>query len=167
MYVYGGGNAANTIQNDVTIEGGRFYQVFAGGNGFSATDNHSDPSLPNYNPGADVGMSNAALILGNTATPSPHATDKGDASITIEGGIIDQAFGGSNSKGMIYGVSSVNITDVPTCPRIIREVYGGGNEADGGDVVINLPCMDETTYETYIPVFFAGANGGCAQECRA
>ncbi len=144
MYVYGGGNAANTIQNDVTIEGGRFYQVFAGGNGAGVG-----------NPGANVGMSDESLILGTTATSSPHATDKGDASITIEGGIIDQAFGGSNTLGMIYGVSTVNITEDATCPRVIREVYGGGNRADGGDIVINLPCMEASTY---IPIFFAGAN---------
>ena len=139
-YVYGGGNAADlgnstySVNTNVVIEGGSFYQVFAGGNGYSATDNHNDPNAANYNPGANI---------------------YGDASITIEGGAIYQVFGGSNSLGMIHGVSSVNITEDAACPRIIKQVYGGGNEADGGDVVINLPCMDE---DTYIPVFFAGAN---------
>jgi len=154
MYVYGGGNAANTIQNDVTIEGGRMYQVFAGGNGYSATDNHNDPSADNYNPGADVGMSNDALILGTTSTTAPHSTDKGDALVSVEGGIIYQTFGGSNSLGMIYGTSTVDITEDATCQRLLTEVYGGGNEADGGTIVITLPCQDNT----YIPVFYAGAN---------
>ena len=136
-YVYGGGNAADlgngskAVNTNVVIKGGSFYQVFAGGNGMG---DHDNPSAPNYNPGANI---------------------FGDASITVEGGAIYQIFGGSNSLGMIHGVSSVNITEDAACPRIIKQVYGGGNEADGGDVVINLPCMDE---DTYIPVFFAGAN---------
>ncbi|MDR9823996.1 hypothetical protein RCJ22_00065, partial [Vibrio sp. FNV 38] len=33
MYVYGGGRAANTLHNDVLIEGGRIYRAFAGGDG--------------------------------------------------------------------------------------------------------------------------------------
>ena len=113
-YVYGGGRAANTRKNVVTIEGGRVYQAFAGGNGDST-------EVPG-NPGADV---------------------LGDASLTINGGIVYQAFGGSNSKGMVYGSSSVNILPTGTCPMIQGEVYGGGNNAPGGAVEVVIPCSQK------------------------
>ena len=51
--VYGGGNAANvgtstvSANTNLTIEGGRIYRVFGGGNGYSATDNHTNPAQPN------------------------------------------------------------------------------------------------------------------------
>ena len=113
-YVYGGGRAANTRTNVVTIEGGRVYQAFAGGNG--------DPTEVDGNPGADV---------------------LGDASLTINGGIVYQAFGGSNTKGMVNGSSSVNILPQGSCALIQGEVYGGGNNAPGGAVEVVIPCSDK------------------------
>ena len=116
-YVYGGGNAAQTPKNDVVIDGGRMYYVFAGGNGAGAG-----------NPGADV---------------------EGDATLTVNGGIIDACFGGSNTLGTIGGTSTINLTDGNSCARLIKEVFGGGNQAATGSIEINIPCGTEGLYDVY------------------
>ncbi len=125
QYVYGGGNAADlgsttpsvlNMNTDVIIEGGHIYQVFAGGNG---AGNHTDPAANDYNPGANV---------------------YGDASVTIKGGAISQVFGGSNSLGMVHGASMVAFDNSGSCQLVTREIYGGGNVAPAGNVVITIPC---------------------------
>jgi hypothetical protein len=122
MYVYGGGRAANTLNNSVTIEGGRFYQVYAGGNG-------SSTEVPG-NPGANV-----SKLTGTIAPP-----DCGDAIVTIHGGLAGQLFGGSNSKGVVEGTSTVDIDPDGACPILTKEVFGGGNEAPGGNAIVTIPC---------------------------
>ena len=125
QYVYGGGNAADlgsttpsalNMNTDVIIEGGHIYQVFAGGNG---AGNHTNPTANDYNPGANV---------------------YGDASVTIKGGAISQVFGGSNSLGMVHGASMVAFDNSGSCQLVTREIYGGGNVAPAGNVVITIPC---------------------------
>ena len=122
MYVYGGGRAANTLNNSVTIEGGRFYQVYAGGNG-------SEAEVPG-NPGANV-----RKLTGTIAPPN-----SGDAIVTILGGLAGQLFGGSNSKGVVEGTATVDINPDGNCPILTKEVFGGGNEAPGGSAVVTVPC---------------------------
>ncbi len=122
MYVYGGGRAANTLNNTVTIEGGRFFQVYAGGNGSSV-------EVPN-NPGANV-----SALTGTIAPPN-----SGDATVTILGGLAGQLFGGSNSKGVVEGTATVDIAPNGNCPILTKEVFGGGNEAPGGSAVVTVPC---------------------------
>ncbi|MBQ9200869.1 MAG: chitobiase/beta-hexosaminidase C-terminal domain-containing protein [Bacteroidales bacterium] len=107
-YVYGGGNAANTPANAVTVDGGRLYFVFGGGNGAGTG-----------NPGANIA---------------------GDAQVMLNGGIIDKVFGGSNTKGIVRGVSSIDFSESPVCTRLVGEVYGGGNQAPGGSVNMTIPC---------------------------
>jgi hypothetical protein len=126
-YVYGGGNAAQTPKNDVVIDGGRMYYVFAGGNGAGAG-----------NPGADV---------------------EGDATLTVNGGIIDACFGGSNTLGTIGGTSTINLTDGNSCARLIKEVFGGGNQAATGSIEINIPCGTEGLYDVYGASNDANVNG--------
>ncbi|MBP5327266.1 MAG: hypothetical protein J6Y98_05075, partial [Bacteroidales bacterium] len=125
QYVYGGGNAADlgtttpstlNMNTSVTIEGGHIYQVYAGGNG---AGNHTNPSANDYNPGANV---------------------YGDASVTIMGGAVNQVFGGSNSLGMVHGASIVAFDNSSPCDLVTREIYGGGNVAPAGNVVITIPC---------------------------
>ena len=122
MYVYGGGRAANTLNNTVTIQGGRFYQVYAGGNG-------SGTEVPG-NPGANVVKLTGSIAPANC----------GDATVTINGGLINSAFGGSNSLGVVEGVASVDVIPTGDCPLLTKEVFGGGNEAPGGSVVVTIPC---------------------------
>ena len=116
-YVYGGGNAAQTPKNEVTIDGGRMYFVFAGGNGAGTG-----------NPGANV---------------------VGDATVNVKGGIIDAVYGGSNTLGNLGGTSTVNIEDAASCARLIKEVFGGGNQAPSGGVVVNIPCGTDGLYDVY------------------
>ncbi len=104
--VYGGGNAASTINNHIIVDGGRIKEVFGGGNG--AGEN---------NPGADVH---------NTAWTQIH------------GGLINDLYGGSNSKGMVDNTRlEVKKGD---CDMIVANTYSGGNEAEGGGGVVTVGC---------------------------
>ena len=129
--VYGGGNAANTRRNHVVIDGGRINRVFGGGNGYSATGNHTDLNAPDYNPGADV---------------------LDTASTRVHGGLIDQVYGGSNQMGNIGFIDLVVDHSDASCPELIDETFGGGNEAEGGSGVITIDCG------IYAENFYAGAN---------
>ena len=128
--VYGGGNAANTRNNNVIVDGGRIYRVFGGGNGYSETGNHDNPDEPNYNPGADV--------LGRAIT-------------RVHAGLIDQVYGGSNQLGNI-GHVDLTVNHDSDCPEVINESFGGGNEAPGGGGEIVIDCG------TFLDNFYAGAN---------
>ncbi len=135
MYVYGGGNAANTIENDVTIDGGRIYRVFAGGNGEGLG-----------NPGANVGYVDGSGNLRSLVDVENH----GDASVLINGGIVKQVFGGSNTLGYVYGTSTVEMDETPVCPQANQDIYGGGNEAPGkGDIVVTVPCGAKGLHDIY------------------
>ena len=136
--VYGGGNAAATKNNHVVIDGGRIQRIFGGGNGYSATDNHTNPYLsdgvtpdPDYNPGADV------MFTAHTE---------------VKAGIIDSLFGGSNQKGIILN-TELNVTHPDlSCPQVVVNTYGGGNEAASGGGTVTINCG------TYQENFYAGGS---------
>ena len=120
QYVYGGGKAANTYENQVVIDGGRIYRAFAGGDG-------SEPGTS-----SDV---------------------ETDASLTVKGGIVYQVFGGSNTSGEVKGVASVSIVPTDGCQIVNKDIFGGGNEAPGGNAEVNIPCSDKVFARV-----FGGAN---------
>ena len=122
-YVYGGGRAANTLQNDVTIEGGRVYMAFAGGDGHTL-----DPITNNPLP-ANVKKSTVANM-----------TSTGNVAVSVQGGIVYDVFGGSNTSGIIEGKTSIDLTPVSPCDLINSETFGGGNEAVGNGGTIDLAC---------------------------
>ena len=122
QYVYGGGRAANTLHNEVLIEGGRVYRAFAGGDGHT-----TDPS-------------SGAYLPANVKKYTSGITSSGDASLVIKGGIVYQAFGGSNTSGYVEGTASVSVDPEPSCPLLNDEIFGGGNQAPGGSVVVTIPC---------------------------
>ena len=131
--VYGGGNAADATSVQLNIEGGRFDQVFGGGNGYSSTGNHTDASQPNYNPGANVSES---------------------ATTEIHGGLYRQLFGGSNQKGDVAN-ATLSIDVASGCNELILESFGGANEADiTGNVTTNLLCGGNIRIGT----FYGGSN---------
>jgi hypothetical protein len=115
--VYGGGNAADVgttgtngiaANTRVIIDGGRIHQMFGGGNGYSATANHEDPSAPNYNPGANI---------------------FGTASSHVLAGLIDEVYGGANQWGSIDTID-LNVMSTPCCgAAIYGKVFGCANEA--------------------------------------
>lgn len=158
--IYGGGNAANVGDTTSTgdtiaantrliIEGGRYDQVFGGGNGYSASGNHDMPyaateggndcqeeetnwPCPDYNPGANI---------------------YGSASTEIQGGLYRQVFGGSNQYG---DVATVALSIDNQCEEnlLIYESFGGANEAEiSSNVETTLLCSN---YE--IGSFYGGSN---------
>ena len=130
MYVYGGGRAANTLHNDVLIEGGRVYRAFAGGDGHTLTD-PSQPFNESTNP----------YLPANVKKYTSGVTSSGDASLVIKGGIVYQAFGGSNTSGFVEGTASVSVNpEEPPCELLNDEIFGGGNQAPGGSVIVTIPC---------------------------
>jgi hypothetical protein len=140
--VYGGGNAADvgttgdgaiTANTNVIIEGGRFDRIFGGGNGYSETNNHSDPTAANYNPGANI---------------------YGTATTEIRGGLYNQVFGGSNQYG---NITTASLIIKQVCEYLlIKESFGGANEAElNGDVTTTLACGGEGIQ---IGNFYGGSN---------
>ena len=144
--VYGGGNAAAVPETNVEIKGA--YEIgylFGGGNG-------KDDIAPGVeNPGADVGT----LDHGTTTYGT------GNANTLMQGGLIHEAYGGSNTKGIIKG--SINqITDPKDpadpeycCDLEVEKIVGAGKYADvDGDVNMTLSCQPSKKVE----LLFAGAD---------
>ena len=132
QYVYGGGKAANTYKNDVTIEGGRVFRAFAGGDG-SEEGTYS-----------------------NVVT---------DASVRVQGGIVYEVFGGSNTRGVIGGTTSIDLTPVSPCELVNSETFGGGNEAAGNGGTIELLC-GSTFHNFYGGARNANINGDIVLNVR-
>ncbi len=67
----------------------------------------------------------------NTVFGGGNAADvKGNVTLNLKGGSVDYAFGGNNMKGMINGQIAVNLNGA----TVNQQLFGGGNEADYGDV---------------------------------
>lgn len=158
--VYGGGNLAYYVPTvdgaythvhiwncDNTIE-----YVYGGGNA---------AQTPKNDVVIDGGRIYYAFAGGNGAgTGNPGANVRGDATITVNGGIIDAVFGGSNTLGNIDGTSTINLSETPTCNRLVKEVFGGGNQAViNGDIVVNIPCGAEGLNDVYGASNDANVNG--------
>ena len=143
--VYGGGNAAAVPETDVYIKSA--YEIgylFGGGNG-------KDDIAPGVeNPGADVGTPDHGTSTYGT----------GNANTLMEGGLIHEAYGGSNTRGIIKG--SINqITDPKDpedpayCELVVEKIVGAGKYADvDGDVNMTLSCQPERK----VNLLFAGAD---------
>ncbi len=139
--LYGGGNAADVgyIVNGTTdtvhantqmiVDGGRINRVFGGGNGYSSTGNHGDPTAANYNPGA--------FIFG-TAYSHIHA------------GIINEVFGGANQYGGIDDIV-LNLTGAGACTdQVYGSVFGCANEAPlNHSITTTIDCGVGTIGELY------------------
>ena len=146
--VYGGGNAAAVPETNVDIKGA--YEIgylFGGGNG--------KDDLPNgdRNPGADIGQYNNGTEMVTYGT--------GNANSLMEAGVIHEAYGGSNTKGVLKG--SINQTTAPKkptdpdycCDLVVDKIVGAGKYADiDGDVNMTLSCQPSTK----VPLLFAGAD---------
>ncbi len=140
--VYGGGNAAKVPATRVDVNGAyEIGTVFGGGNGADDLSN-GDP-----NPGADV---------------------DGSTYVSLQLGTIHEAYGGSNTKGVIQqgstmdvNDSSVDPSDEDACHLKVDKVYGGGKEAGmkGGTNII-LRCQpDKWVEEIYAGSQMADVEG--------
>lgn len=150
-YVYGGGNAAPVPATKVTIYGAdAIDHAFAGGNGAGQS---TDPSAPNYNPGADVGY----LDYFSLGTASIYGSGK--AFIDVYGGAVHNVYGGSNTLGYIRSGVTVTVEEPEDdyegtrCELDLGDVFGGGNEAPlNCGITLNLGCSEGAE------LLFAGAN---------
>ena len=149
--VYGGGNAAAVPETNVVIKGA--YEIdylFGGGNG-------KDKILINNelteNPGADIGQYHNGTEMVTYGT--------GNANSRMEAGLIHEAYGGSNTKGVLKG--SINQVSAPKnpgdddycCELVLEKIVGAGKYADiDGDVNMTLSCQPSTK----VPLLFAGAD---------
>ena len=143
--VYGGGNAAAVPETNVNIRGTfEIYNVFGGGNGKDKKSDGSD------NPGADVGTLDQGASTYGT----------GNVNTLLEGGLIHEAYGGSNQKGIIKG--AINLTTDPKypadpdcCELAVEKIVGAGKYADiDGDVNMTLSCQPSKK----VDLLFAGAD---------
>ena len=139
--VYGGGNAAAVPETNVEIkEAYEIQAIFGGGNGKDKKSDGSD------NPGADIGTLDQGSSIYGT----------GNANSVLKGGYIHEAYGGSNTKGIVKG--SLNQTSNPegsTCDLAVDKIVGAGKYADiDGDVNMTLSCQQSKKVE----LLFAGAD---------
>jgi len=146
--VYGGGNAAAVPETNVDVRSAyEIGYVFGGGNGYSATNNHTNPSAANYNPGADIG------VYKEGTNETVYGT--GNANAILKGGFIHEAYGGSNQMGQIKGNVNINTNPQGTCDLCVDKLVGAGKNADvDGDLIMILGCKPTTK----TPLVFAGAD---------
>ena len=111
--VYGGGNRANGAASSITIVSTG--DVVAGENGHAAHPENIGKTLEGI--GTVYGGANAANVTGNI-------------SLTINGGLMANVFGGNNQSGAISGTVDVNIEKTSADAKwYVGNVYGGGNLA--------------------------------------
>ncbi len=137
--VFGGGNKAHYVPTDqakraiVHVYGcaNSIEDVFGGGDAADA-----------YGVTVTVDGGRIHRIFGGGNGEGGTVANIGDGSsiLTVSGGTIDQIFGGCNKQGSVGGANS-KLTVHKTqgaCPMYIGEVYGGGNEAEGNAVTVNI-----------------------------
>jgi hypothetical protein len=129
-FIYGGGNAANTQNNHIIVEGGRIYEVFGGGNGSGAG-----------NPGADVaGVAWTEIQGGLINDVFGGSNTKGfvnDTRLEMENTscpmMVANTYSGGNEAEGGGGVVTVG------CGTHMGNFYGGSRNADlVGDVILNI-----------------------------
>ena len=132
--VYGGGNAAEVPSTDVLVNGAHeIEQVFGGGNG---KDKYYLNGSWHVNQGANV---------------------NGNANTLIKGGLVHEAYGGSNELGTIAGNITIDTGSggLAACPVKVEKLVGAGKNADvNGDLIMIMGCKDATK----IPIVYGGAD---------
>ena len=139
--VYGGGNqAAYTGTPQVTVHCTdeatpiSIGEVYGGGNQAEVTG--TDVKVYAGNRIGYVYGGGKAADVGSSGT-----------SVNIYGGTLEHVFGGNNKSGTIAdgttGKIVVNVEKSGSCPMIIGEVYGGGNEAASQAGTITIGCTGD------------------------
>ena len=146
-YVYGGGNAAAVPETNVEILGAyEIGYVYGGGNG-------KDDTSYGANPGADVGQYHNGTSMVDYGTGIPYTK--------LQAGLIHEAYGGSNQKGVIKGDINMVTNPLQTtdpnycCALTVAKVVGAGKYADiDKDVNLIMGCASDSK----VDVIFAGAD---------
>ena len=131
---FGGGNAAATPDVQTIIDGGRFDQVFGGGNGEVTAANingNVDLQIHGGNVGQFYGGSNTSgTISGTISTAVDNNGPCGEL-------IINEFFCGGNFANITHDLTTDILCGVGSMN--IHNLYGGCNQADiTGDVTLNL-----------------------------
>ena len=137
--VFGGGNAADAYAVETNIEGGRFHQVFGGGNGTPTAANIREGGASlNVSGGNILQLFGCNNINGSITGPLlVNITNDGRCDENIA-----EFFGGSNKASIGTVGNPANLISTINCgaePVNINTVYGGSNLADIiGDVTVNI-----------------------------
>lgn len=155
--LYGGGNAASTVNNHVIVDGGRLRSVFGGGNGAGEG-----------NPGADVlgtattkihgGIIDSVYGGSNARGYVPNINLVMDNASGCEE-LIANSFGGGNEAGTGGGTYTLS------CGVRYDNFYAGANNADIGSQALwddGIPTNIVLNIEggTYVNVFGGNNQGG-------
>ena len=137
--VFGGGNKAdhkplNTSTGTTLVhihycDQNTVKDVYGGGNAAETQNNHviiDGGHLDRIFGGGNGSDGTAANVLGTATTD-------------IHGGIFTQVFGGSNTLGDI-GLTKLNVDSEGGCPLLIKEAFGGGNNAPSSNGEVTLKC---------------------------
>ena len=147
--VYGGGNLARYTTDmvgastHVTVFGcaNTIKYVYGGG---KAADTKANSVLING------GLIYQVYGGGDGSAADTKADVDGDATVTIDGGLIDGVFGGSNTRGEVHGTASVTFDEDNNCDMIVITTFGGGNQAPGqGNIVVTIPCGTKGLTDVY------------------
>ena len=132
--LFGGGNAASVPATDVTIHGGTFVRIFAGGNGQISAANVTGNTNA-FIGGGDInqvfGGSNKRGTIGGTINVEINKEDDG---CHME---IDEVYGGGNEAASNAG--NLRIVRTGGNSEGIQYVYGGARDADvSGNITLNI-----------------------------
>ena len=133
--VYAGSRCAD-IYGDVklTVEGGVIENLFGGSKGYVTKPAHIKrfPTQAEYvGHESDFPESLKSFFASDTVTPSDYYGTGGNIILTIKGGTIGNAFGGSDIKGNVDGTITVIIDSTASdCGFDLDMVYGGSNLAE-------------------------------------
>lgn len=132
--LFGGGNAASVPATDVTIHGGTFDRIFAGGNGQISAANVTGNTNA-FIGGGDInqvfGGSNKRGTIGGTINVEINKEDDG---CHME---IDEVYGGGNEAASNAG--NLRIVRTGGNSEGIQYVYGGARDADvSGNITLNI-----------------------------
>lgn len=168
-YTFGSG-AAN-----VNIVGGRIHRVYGGSNTkgnvrVAAITMLEDQNVCDFHVDQAYGGGKSAPMDGKSELRmscmpglkvayggAEEADINEDVVLTITNGNYDRVFGGNNVRGKISGNITVNIEETGCNPVLIKQLYGGGNQAPySGKITVNVKSF------TSIGDIFGGGYGKTA-----
>lgn len=176
--VYGGGNLAaytpelsNEEPRSATVhvygcDSNTIKEVYGGGNAADVGTTGTGAKNANTFVVIDGGRINRVFGGGKGVKNTTAANIYGTATTTINAGLIDTIFGGSNMNGNIDSIS-LKLAHVGTCTEIFNQVYGGANVAVlTGDLSTTIECGVDKIGDIYGGSNLANINGNVELNIR-
>ncbi len=166
-HVFGGNNTSGTIGGTINVnvnkqtETGhdpcpmKIGEVFSGGNmAASQAGNLTIGCTGDYVEATGSNRYGYELEgIGDVYGGANRANVTGNITLTINGGIINRAFGGNNYSGDINGQINVIVNKTTSCGWYLGYVYGGGNQAAYTAPSTGFPNVSvqngKVTYDVY------------------